>query len=97
MLGNKDMKASIETLMDWIKQEIKEIKEGINFIRNNSLPYLHSRIDVLGEKITYIEGQNKIRAENQTINRWLYMIVIILLTGFATILGIKYFPGVILK
>lgn len=36
-----------KTLIEWIKDDVQKLTEGLDYIRTRSLPHLHQRIDRL--------------------------------------------------
>jgi len=79
----------------WLIENIREIKESIAVIRNETIPRIHDRIDNMSqrmsdisERIAYIEG--KIKSNPQKL---LYIIILLLILGVFALAGVKTLPS----
>lgn len=75
-----------DTLFKWLKDEIKEIKDTINFLRTDSIPHIHERIDKVYEELnTGLKGKH------------IFYLFIFFITGLIGVEGIKGIIPIILK
>ncbi|MEW6097295.1 MAG: hypothetical protein AB1567_12365 [bacterium] len=79
--------------IEWLKNEINEVKMDIRFLRTDSIRHIHERIDELHERIDKIYKELNSNLKGKHI----YYLFVILILGLIGIEGIKGIVPLIFK